>query len=131
MKARGGKLTLWPLAMAIYFAVSGGPHGLEEVMQSGPGMGLLLILVTPIIWALPAALMTAELASAIPAEGGYYVWTKRAMGPMVGFLCGWWTWLYSWVDASIYPVLFAGYVSSVLEMLGYAPIDNPWLKWLV
>jgi amino acid transporter len=38
------------------------------------------------IWALPAALMVAELASTIPEEGGYYVWARRAMGPFGGFL---------------------------------------------
>lgn len=125
-------LALWPLVLVFFFDVSGGPYGLEELMQSGPGMAILLILVTPIIWATPAALMTAELASAIPAEGGYYVWVKRAMGPFWSFVCAWWTWVYSWVDVAIYPVLFAAYVQSMLratnpEALG----DNPWVKWAI
>jgi amino acid transporter len=99
-------------------------------MQSGLGMGLLLILVTPLVWALPSALMTAELASAMPAEGGYYVWVKRAFGPFAGFLCAWWTWVYSWVDVAIYPVLFASYASSLFQQMGGAGFDdNPWLKW--
>jgi len=124
-------LGFWPLVATIYFVVSGGAHGLEPVMQSGPGLGLLLIVITPLLWALPAALMTAELGSAIPAEGGYYVWVRRAMGPFWGFLCGWWTWLYSWVDVAIYPVLFASYIGNVAELAGH-PIeldDRPWLKW--
>src|SRR5438128_203028 len=53
-------LLLWPLAMAFFFDVSGGPYGLESLMQSGPGMAILLILITPIIWSAPAALLTAE-----------------------------------------------------------------------
>ncbi len=126
-------LGLWPLVATIYFCVSGGPYGLEEVMQSGAGMGLLLILVTPIVWALPAALMTAELASAIPAEGGYYVWVRRAMGPFWGFLCGWWTWVYTWVDTAIYPVLFATYAQILLRLLGVGVVldGHPWLKWSI
>src|SRR6185436_1385404 len=99
-------LMLWPLVMTFFLDVSGGPFGLESLMQSGPGMAILLILITPFIWAAPAALMTAELASAIPTEGGYYVWVKRCMGPFWSFVCGWWTWVYSWVDVAIYPVLF-------------------------
>lgn len=124
-------LKLIPLAMTIFCCVSGGPFGLEAVMQGGPGIGLLLILVVPIIWGIPSALMTAELSSAIPVEGGFYHWTKRALGPFWGFLAGWWTWLYTWVDAALYPVLFATYVSSLIELLGYSsPIEtNPWIKW--
>lgn len=127
-------LLLWPLVMTFFLDVSGGPYGLESLMQSGPGMAILLILITPIIWAAPAALMTAELASAIPAEGGYYVWVKRSMGPFWSFVCGWWTWVYSWVDVAIYPVLFATYVSSLLGLLGKNSLvddNHPWIKWAV
>jgi hypothetical protein len=42
-----------------------GAYGLEdEVGKSGAGMGLFLILVTPLLWSLPAALMVAEPATA-------------------------------------------------------------------
>jgi amino acid transporter len=128
-----GKLRLLSLIATIFFCVSGGPFGLEEVMQSGAGMGLLLILVTPILWSIPAAMMTAELASAIPSEGGYYVWVRRALGPFAGFLCGWWTWVYSWVDVAIYPTLFAAYIHALIGQLGgHSGIeDRPWLKWLI
>jgi amino acid transporter len=104
---------------------------LEEAVQNGPGTAILLILLLPFVWALPAALMTAELSSAIPAEGGYYVWVRRAMGPFWGFLCGWWTWVYTWVDVAIYPVMFATYVQTLLKLFGFgAAMDgNPLLKW--
>ena len=102
-------------------------------MRSGAGMGILLILATPLVWSVPAALMTAELASALPAEGGYYVWVCRAMGPYWGFLCGWWTWVYTWVDTAIYPVLFATYVQTLLRLFGHGfeMDDHPWLKWCI
>jgi amino acid transporter len=126
-------LKLIPLAMTIFCCVSGGPFGLEAVVSGGPGIGLLLILGVPIIWGMPSALMTAELSSAIPVEGGFYHWTKRSLGPFWGFLAGWWTWLYTWVDAALYPVLFATYISSLIQLLGHAsPIEsNPWIKWAV
>src|SRR5258708_5425206 len=51
-------LTLLPLIAATYFMVSGGPYGLEDLVQkSGYGWALLLLAVTPIIWSLPVALM--------------------------------------------------------------------------
>lgn len=109
------KLTLMPLVFILFFTVSGGAYGLEDLIgASGPGMALLLILVTPLIWSLPVALMVAELSTAMPVQGGYYAWTKRALGPMGGFLEGWWSWMTSWVDMAIYPVLFADYLSTLL-----------------
>ena len=99
--------------MTIFFCVSGGPYGLESLVQSGRGMALLLIVIVPVIWALPIALMSAELGSAIPEEGGYYEWVKRGIGPRAGFFCAWLTYLYSCVDVAIYPVLFVKYLGSL------------------
>jgi amino acid transporter len=107
------KLGLWPLVMTIFFCVSGGPYGLETVVQSGKGMALILIVGVAIIWALPIALLSAELGSAIPEEGGYYEWVKRGVGPRAGFACGWLTYLYSCVDVAIYPVLFVKYLDAI------------------
>jgi len=125
------RLSLPLLIATIFFAVSGGPYGLEPVISSGIGLGLILIVVTPIFWAVPAAMMTAELTAAIPKEGGYYEWVKQAMGPFAGFLCATWSWMYSWVDAAIYPVLFAEYVESLFKLTGVEPPGgmNIWLKW--
>jgi len=111
----GRKLTLLPLVMVMFFTVSGGAYGLEDLVgSSGPGMALVLIVVTPLIWSLPTALMVAELSTAMPVPGGYYAWVKRALGPFWGFQEGWWSWITSFVDMAIYPVLFADYLNSLL-----------------
>ncbi len=99
--------------MTIFFCVSGGPYGLETVVQSGRGMALALIVIVGIIWALPIALLSAELGSAIPEEGGYYEWVKQGIGPRAGFSCAWLTYLYSCVDVAIYPVLFVKYLGAL------------------
>jgi amino acid transporter len=129
------QLLLFPLVMTLFFDVSGGPYGLETaVSQSGAGVALLLILVTPFIWSLPAALMTAELTSAMPAEGGYYVWVKEGLGPFPAFLCGWWSWIYSWVDISIYPGMFVAYVIALgAQIPALTPIvpTGSFEKWLL
>ncbi|HEY3874001.1 MAG TPA: amino acid permease, partial [Candidatus Kapabacteria bacterium] len=109
----GGKLALWPLVMTIFFCVSGGPYGLETVVQSGKGMAIALIVGVALVWALPIALLSAELGSAIPEEGGYYEWVKRGVGPRAGFTCAWLTYLYSCVDVAIYPVLFLKYLGAI------------------
>ncbi len=120
--------------MVFFFTVSGGAYGLELVVSaSGPGMALLLILVTPLVWSLPIALLSAELSAAIPDEGGYYVWVKRALGPFWGFLEGWWSWLSSFPLMAVHPVLFAEYLSALLsEQFGVSFLaDNAWARWLV
>jgi len=127
-------MTATMLALTVFCCVSGGPYGLEPVISAGgAGLGLLLILITPVVWALPDALTTAELASAIPEEGGYVIWVRRAMGPFWGFLCAWWTWLYTLVDAAIYPVLFTSYLSQLLKTaFGTTVLEtNIWAKWSV
>ncbi len=45
----------------------------------------------------------AELAAAMPDEGGYVTWVRRAFGPFWGFQVGWWSWIDSFVDVAVYP----------------------------
>src|SRR5258708_36722145 len=54
------------LVAAIYFMVSGGPYGLEELIQkAGYGRAILFLALTPLIWSLPVALLVGELAAAL------------------------------------------------------------------
>ncbi len=111
----GGRLTTLRLAAATYFLVAGGPYGLEELVQAGGyARAALLILVTPILFSLPTALMVGELASSIPEEGGYYVWVKRALGPFAGFVEAWLSLCASFFDMAIYPTLFVTYLARAL-----------------
>jgi amino acid transporter len=111
---------LRPLALVavIFFTVSGGPYGLEPLLSyGGPHGALLLLLVTPILWDIPTVLTVLELNAMMPVAGGYYQWVKRAMGQRWAFYEGWWTWLYTFVDLAIYPVLFVQYAAFFLPGL--------------
>ena len=106
------ELTLLPLAGLIYFTVSGGTFGIEGLIgYSGPGLAMVMILLTPIIFSLPNVMMVRELTTLMPAEGGYYHWVKLAFGPFAGFMAGWNNWIVSWLDVAIYPVLAYYYLS--------------------
>src|SRR2546428_13008165 len=112
-------LRLGPLVAVMYFTVSGGPFGLEGLVGSvGPGLALLLLVATPLVYSVPEALIIGELASMLPAEGGYYQWVKRAFGRFPGFLNGWLSWVYSLLDMAIYPVLFIQYARWFVPGLG-------------
>jgi amino acid transporter len=99
---------------ATYFMVAGGPYGLEDLVgKSGYVVALIALLLVPIIWALPTTLMVSELSSALPEEGGYYVWVRRAMGPFWGFQEAWLSLAASIFDMAIYPTLFVQYLSGL------------------
>jgi amino acid transporter len=98
------------LVAVIFFTVSGGPYGLEPLLTyAGQHGAIFLLLLTPLLWDVPAIYTVLELNSMMPVTGGYYKWVKYALGNRWGFYEGWWTWLYTFVDLAIYPVLFVIY----------------------
>jgi amino acid transporter len=108
------KITLLGLIAATYFMVAGGPYGLEEVVHNAGYLGALVALLTvPFLWSLPTTLMVSELSSAIPEEGGYYVWVRRALGPFWGFQEAWLSLAASIFDMAIYPILLVTYLGYV------------------
>jgi amino acid transporter len=105
------ELGVVPLAAIVFFNVSGGPYGVEDLVPAfGPGLSLVLLVLTPLLWSLPVALVMSELAAAMPEEGGYVAWTRRAFGDFWAFQVGWWSWIDSFVDVAVYPALFVEYV---------------------
>jgi amino acid transporter len=113
------RLTVAPLVAATYFMVAGGPYGLEELVGgAGYGLAVVILLVTPIVWSLPVALMVGELAGAIPEEGGFYVWVRRGLGPFAGFMEAWLSLAASVFDMAIYPTLFVLYLARLWPALG-------------
>lgn len=134
---RGRRLGFVGLASVLFFTVSGGPYGLEPLVAAlNPGWAIVLIVVTPIFWGLPVALMVAELSSALPDEGGYYVWVRRALGPFWGVQEGWWSICSIAVDMALYPVLFVDYLAYFFPSLAlHGDNDAPWLvmfaRWLI
>ena len=105
------KIKTIQLIALIFLTVSGGPYGLEPLLAYvGQHTALMLLILTPLVWDLPTIATVLELNSMMPVTGGYYQWVKRAMGLRWAFFEGWWTWLYTFADLAIYPVLFVMYL---------------------
>jgi amino acid transporter len=105
------KMTLIPLIAATYSIVAGGPFGLEDIVSRAGYVGAIgILLLTPLLWALPTALMVSEMTSAVPEDGGYYVYVTRGLGPFWGFQEAWLSLVGSIFDMAIYPTLFVGYL---------------------
>jgi amino acid transporter len=105
------KLKPIQLAAVIFLTVSGGPYGLEPLLRVGNNASLLLLMITPLLWDIPTIFAILELNSMMPVTGGYYQWVKRALGLRWACYEGWWTWLYTFADLAIYPVMFVEYLS--------------------
>ncbi len=98
--------------------VSGGTYGIEDVVHgAGYGRAILILLLTPILWSLPTAYMIGELSSALPAEGGFYAWVRRAMGDFWGFQEAWLSLVASIFDMAIYPTLVRALSDAALSLV--------------
>ncbi|WOL13281.1 putative polyamine transporter [Canna indica] len=117
------KLTLLPLIFLIYFEVAGGSYGAEPAVQAaGAFYALLGFLLFPFIWSVPESLVTAELATAIPGNGGFVLWADRAFGPFFGSLMGTWKFLSGVINSAAFPSLCADYLArAVPAVAGGAP----------
>jgi glutamate:GABA antiporter len=58
---------------------------------NGPS-SLFLWVLAAVVFFIPQGFAVIALATAIPEEGGLYVWTSKAFGPRHGFLAGWLYW---------------------------------------
>lgn len=113
------KLTLIPLIFLIYFEVAGGPYGEEPAVQAaGPLLGLLGFLIFPFIWSVPEALITAELSTAYPGDGGFVIWAERAFGPFCGSIMGTWKFLSGVINIASFPVLCIDYMKKLFPIFG-------------
>ena len=120
------KASLFYLVFVMFSYTTGGPFGLEDmVTTSGPGMTLIYLLVLPFFWCIPVSLVSAELTTAMPVEGGFYRWTRAAFGNFWGFLAGWWNWSASFLLGGAYAVLFTDY------LVYYFPGITGWKHYLV
>jgi putative glutamate/gamma-aminobutyrate antiporter len=60
--------------------------------------------IVALLFLMPCALVSAELATGWPKEGGIYVWVKEALGQRWGFVAVWIQWAHS---LSWYPVILS------------------------
>ena len=120
------KAGLFYFVWVMFSYCTGGPFGLEDmVTTSGPGMTLIYLLVIPFFWCIPVSLVSAELTTAMPVEGGFYRWVRAGFGDLWGFLAGWWNWSASFLLGSVYAVQFADYLTF------YFPDLIGWRHWIV
>ncbi len=90
--------------------------------QAGPAVVLSYLLAAiPLV---PAMLCTVELATAMPKAGGSYYFLERSLGPMLGTIGGFGTWLALTLKTSFALVGLGAYVALFFE-------PAPWVMKLL
>ncbi|WP_068619990.1 tyrosine-tyramine antiporter [Paenibacillus tuaregi] len=113
--ANSKKLTLFGL-IGITMAFFGTVRSVPTLAATG-WTQIFYMLVAAILFALPIALMSAEMSTGFAEEGGPQVWVKKALGEKWGFVTSW----LLWVQMFFGMVMVA---STVGVLLGYV-IDKP------
>lgn len=77
---------------------------------------------------IPAALVSAELASGWPKQGGIYVWVKEAFGGKTGFLAIW----FQWIENVIwYPTILSFVAGTIGYLISPSLANEPYFLWSV
>lgn len=78
---------------ALYaLAIGVGIRWIAVAAAVGPS-SLTLWLLALFVFFIPLSVATAELTARFDAEGGIYAWARDTLGPLPGFLCGWFYWI--------------------------------------
>ncbi len=110
-RLKQSKVSLLTLCAIIYAYTASAAYGIEDIVGwGGPGITFLVLIIVPFIWAIPMALVSAELSSMYPETGGLYVWIRNALGEAAGFLAGWWYFLCNVVATAVFLVLVVTYI---------------------
>src|ERR1700689_4019156 len=120
------RIGLAPFVAVLFAYCAGGPFELESMIStSGPGLGLTFLLVVPLLFAVPIALATAEMTTLMPVEGGFYRWSRAALGDFWGFQSGWWNWTGTFLMSASYGVAMADYLDA------WIPLHSRLQHWVV
>jgi amino acid transporter len=120
---------LKPLALfgTMFVLMCGGPFGTEELVpEAGPGLGILVMLAMAFVWAVPYALLVAEMVSKMPVEGGIYKWFSAGLSPFWAFQFSYLDWICWVLDAALYPPLVAAYL-----LTAFFVHPGHLLKWII
>lgn len=82
---------------------------------------IFYFLMGTLLFFLPLALVTAELATSIPKPGGVFVWVKEAFGHRTGFLAIWLLWM---ENVIWYPTVLSFIAASVAYAIHPDLVNN-------
>ncbi|MBW3002204.1 APC family permease [Candidatus Woesearchaeota archaeon] len=106
------KISLFTLIMissALVISVRNFPTEAETGMQM-----IFFALFAAIGFFIPVALVSAELATLLPKQGGIFAWVKAAFGDRFGFVSSWLQWTYMMIGSVPMLYFIAGSLAFVM-----------------
>ncbi|BFU19148.1 amino acid-polyamine transporter, putative [Entamoeba histolytica HM-1:IMSS-B] len=105
----------------LFISVVGGAYGAEPLVQSvGPLVSTIIMICSSLLVMLPICLITAELSSCLPSNGGLVDWVTSSMSPYSNFFTMFITIISligATIDNAVYPTLFIGYLTEKVPNL--------------
>ncbi len=89
---------------------------------------VFLYLVVALVFLIPSALISAELATGWPKAGGVYDWVKEALGARWGFFAIWMQWVH---NVTWFPAILAFVATLLAHMFSPEMADNKWFLFSV
>lgn len=112
-------LTVFVLAM-LNVSVMASLRNLPLVAEYGLG-AVPYFLIVALLFLIPCALVSAELATGWPKSGGVYIWVREALGDRWGFLAIWVQWAH---NLSWYPVILSFVAATLAHIVDPALAEN-------
>jgi len=112
-KSNGGKINTLVLVLFITGSIDS-IRNLPATALFGTSL-IFFFILSAIIFLIPAALISAELASAWVEESGVFHWTRKAFGNHIGFLAIWLQWINTMVWYPTILSFIAGTVAFLID----------------
>ncbi|MCH9689498.1 MAG: APC family permease [Gammaproteobacteria bacterium] len=126
MKQKKHALTIFSLTMITVGSVDS-IRNLPATALFGSQL-IAFFILGALCYLVPTALVSAELASGWPKQGGIYVWVKEAFGQRMGFLAIW----LQWIENVIwYPTILSFVAGTVGYLINPELASNPYFLWAV
>ena len=117
--SKGKALSVFSLTMINVIAIDS-IRNLPINAKYGLSIGFFYLMGT-LLFLIPTALVTAELATHRPQTGGTYIWVRDAFGPRWGFVNIWLQWIYNVVW---YPTILSFIAASIAYLINPALTTN-------
>ena len=126
LKKGAGWLLLW--ALGVGAVISGDFAGWQTGLKLGGFWGLAIATVLMAVMYVCMVFTIAELSAALPHAGGFFSFTRNALGPLGGFVCG----LTDTIEYVLTPAVIVYYIGGYLNALVFDNPDNapPWLAMM-
>lgn len=112
-------LSVFVLAM-LNVSVMASLRNLPLVSEYGLG-AIFYFVIVAIMFLIPCALISAEMATGWPRTGGVYIWIREALGDRWGFFAVWVQWAH---NLSWYPVILSFVASTVAYVISPSLAEN-------